>query len=90
MFLRCLEILIIGLRLEERKQRADGTSDGPDQGNIDMRSSADLFSTRVNLDNFRILWEELRIGKVAAKVLVLRQWRLDCQRRVSVVGSRKP
>src|ERR1700722_15799245 len=32
-----------------------------------MRSSADLFSTRVNLDDLRILREELRIGKVAAK-----------------------
>jgi hypothetical protein len=30
-------------------------------------SSANLFSTGVNLDNLRILWEELRVGKVAAK-----------------------
>src|SRR5580692_6821537 len=32
-----------------------------------MRSSTDLFSTRVNLDDLRILREELRIRKVAAK-----------------------
>src|ERR1700761_5248480 len=53
--------------MEERKQRADGASDGADQRNINMRSSADLFSTRVNLDDLRILWEELRIGKVTAE-----------------------
>src|ERR1700722_18556372 len=32
-----------------------------------MPSSTDLRSARVNLDDPRILWEELRIGKVAAK-----------------------
>ena len=67
MLLSALQILIARFCLEQRKQGADRASYCSDQANIDMRSPADLFSTGVDLNDLRFLWEELRVGKVAAK-----------------------